>query len=172
MDVWGYHHARLYADASIADQLILATAPTGRFNALAIEGNGQMGILLEDGLLYFAREITKLLGDILYTRDNGDLRIVDVGPSLDDRIIEKSGSIDRLLDATLSYLVDGYIRLPEPDSTDLDEEEESAVHAVIFQAFIVFVIEHELHHLLAKRQGIHILASSDESFEKNYGTTF
>lgn len=164
-DVWGYHRARLYAEDAFSSDLVLATAPTGRFNALAISGPDKNGILLEDGLLNFSREFTKVSSEILYFKTGRDYQVVDPGPDLENRIIEHQVRVDQLIDMTLAYLVDGYVSPPTPTALDQDEIPEGEIYNAIFHGFVVFVLEHELHHLIAAPQGLHVLPGIDISFD-------
>ncbi|CUH81396.1 hypothetical protein [Tropicibacter naphthalenivorans] len=169
-DVWGYYRARIYAEDAFASDLVLATAPTGRFNALAIPGTDKNGILIEDGLLHFAREFVKLTSEILYVRAGKNFEVVDPGPALQRRIGAHVLQIDSLIDLTLGYLVDGYITPPKPSDFDLDDQPGGDIHNVIFHGFVVFVLEHELHHLIAEPQGLHVLPSLETSFDAMWQT--
>lgn len=166
-DCWHYHKVRLYSEEDFSEgDLILATAPTGQFNALAIAGQNQNGILLEDGLLNFSRQFIKLFSELLYYKEGSNFRTVSDGSALQDRIDAKEEAIEKLLDTAISYLVDGYITPPSPDSEDRFAESGGNIHNAIFIGFISFVIEHELHHLLATPNGTNLTSDVAESFEK------
>lgn len=164
-DVWGYHRARLYAEEAFSSNLVLATAPTGRFNAVAIPGVDKNGILIEDGLLHFAREFTKLSSEVLYFRPGDKFEVVEPGTTLEHRIAERQSQIDSIINLTLGYLVDGYIIPPESNYLDQNEVRNDEIYEVIFNGFVVFVLEHELHHLIAAPQGLHVLPSIEISFD-------
>lgn len=162
LGVWRYHTKRVYdADAPVVDSLLLASASSGRFNALANSDEaGRHAILIEDGLLHFARQFADLVSPLLYTFEDERLHYVTMGNDLAQMLAEKADTIDQLLDITLQYVTSGYVQTP---SYSADDPIHPASRAM-FHGLISFVIEHELHHLLARPSGKHVAANIDESF--------
>lgn len=160
--VWNYHYPRVYPrNDPIGSSLILASAPTGQINALALSDSNEQAIMIEDGLLHFTRQFADLISPLLYTYTSDQLHYVTLDAELDVMIDGQPKLIDNLLDLALDYLSLGYV---QSSGYQLN----APIHPAsgpIFHGFISFVIEHELHHLLARPSGKHILSNIDESFE-------
>ncbi len=166
-DVWHYHRVRVYKnEAPAVSNLVLGTAPTGGFNALAIHDQSKNGILIEDGLLYFCRQFCSLISRLLYRQNKGRMEFVNVGDELDAQISANHSIIESLIDTTVDYLVDGFLVPPNPHPLDQDDKDSEVVGGdLMFNGLMTFVIEHELHHLLARPEGKHLLSNVKESFE-------
>jgi len=144
-DVWRLHCQSLYGDAEPWDMRTeVATAPTGEFNAMAICANDGNAIMLDDGLPNFAMSISRLLSPILYDRDpKGHTRREPTTFGIFDAF--EIGLVDNAAQLIVDYVVDGKAPQNEPSTEDYDPD--GSLHYLVFNGFVSFVMEHELHHL-------------------------
>lgn len=156
-DTWRYHANLLYAGADVlrGKPLIFASAPTGRFNAIAVPASDGFGIVVESGLWQIARRLCIELDPLLYaTRKNLGYRRE---PSdVRDQCARHPDIIGRICELCVGYIVDGVCPPLKPCREDFGAP--AGMHDTMFFGFIMFVIEHEMHHLVATLQ-----ASADET---------
>jgi hypothetical protein len=144
-DYWEYHRRKLYAEGHW--QVHLATAPTGNYNATAIAGSSEYGILIEDGLLHLALRACRAVAPLLYGRAGAGFR--PRNPPLAQTEADHV-AVDELADAVFQYLNGASVVPPPPV---LDPEDDFSIRHVLFSGFLAFVLEHELYHLRKQRTG-------------------
>ncbi len=165
-DIWHYHRARVYqTDSEHNRDLVLATAPTGRFNAIAIPDNGRNGILIEEGLLYLSRLYSSLLAELLYEEKSSKLSYIESGDELQSHLENNYEIVERIVDSTLDYLTNGKINFTTSPLMGMNPSQAESAANSMFCGMVSFVIEHELHHLLARPEGKHVTSNVTESFE-------
>lgn len=150
-DMWRYHSDLLYAGVDVlrGKPLIFASAPTGRFNAIAVPAFDGFGIVVESGLWQIARRLCIELDPLLYsTRNNMGYRRYT--SDVRDQCTQYPGVIDRICDLCVGYIVDGVCPPLKPNQEDFGAP--AGMHDAMFLGFMMFVIEHELHHLVATLQ--------------------
>lgn len=145
-DSWEHHRLKLYKNEDIRGRpLVLATAPTGEFNAIAIPSHDGYAILLEEGLVNFARKMCKLVAPVLYRR-RGDVYERTSVEHVVAACFEDRDRIDEISSTIIEYVVHGSIPSPTPASPVFDPAGD--ISNVIFSGFVSFVFEHELHHIV------------------------
>lgn len=144
-DSYRYYTERLEPGLLYRKSLKICSAPTGRFNALAIPGVLEAGILVEDGLLNILQSFSNNLAYLLYAK-TADGKYLSL--SLED-IRKNAGAdndiMDALADAIMGYVIDGYSRRPPVIGDTYDKD--FAIRHVLSMSLLCFVFEHELYHL-------------------------
>ena len=150
-DMLQYGGEKLGWSREVLSSFIIATAPTGRFNAIAIPGQEGGGMLIEDGLFNVSNRFSNELAYLLYDKlEDGrfiELHADELGIRLDD----SQDILEYLADVIWEYIVGGYSTLPGPIG-DTSEEDFSIRH-ILSQELFYFVIEHERFHLQWWRHG-------------------
>lgn len=144
-DFWRQHtHSLFGPDQAYPVDFIMASAPTGRFNALAVPASDKAAIIVEDGLVFFARKAAGIIAKVLYEHKEGSRYVTrDVHPSGGVGTLEHT-AITALSELVLDYLLTGYTPLAE---AELTTEGDFAVRHLIFLGFMSFVFEHEVYHI-------------------------
>jgi hypothetical protein len=125
--------------------LIIATAPTGRFNAIAVQGKDENGIIIEDGLLNVANSFAANVSLLLYNRLNTSQYQPLLVHEIRDAITKRPDIIQSLTGIIWDYVVDGYSVLTNTASPSYKDD--FSVRHILFQGFLFFVIEHERFHI-------------------------
>lgn len=159
-DTWRHYSTNYYQDDALDRQLVLATAPTGDFNAKAISGEKEIGIVLDDGLPNLGRYASKQLGQILYKRQTETSFGLRDFSEMTDHLQRDPEPLLDLAQAILDYITDG----APPRTSAIVDNDRSSISNSIFFSFICFVIEHELHHISVRRSQIDG-ARIDDAFE-------
>lgn len=155
-DNWRYHFEKTYGQSKVLEKdIVLATAPTGRFNAIALSGETEHGIIIEDGLVNVLVSITNELAFLLFekidTRKFQERTLAEIKTYAQ----ENPQYLERITSIILDYVVDGYSRIPAP--TAMTPDEDFSIRHVLSSACWAFVFEHELFHLKVndgKEQGL------------------
>ncbi|MEM6801173.1 MAG: hypothetical protein AAF696_07195 [Bacteroidota bacterium] len=165
-DVWRYHCEKLYGTEKILDkEILLATAPSGRFNAMALAGSKEHGILFEDGLINVIVGISNNIAFLLYDKlDNGqylEKTLEEIEP-YSQKFPELLHNISTII---YDYVVGGYSHAPPPFSDA--HQDDFSIRTLISSACWSFIFEHELYHLKV-HDGIQLWQNQD-FLDKRYG---
>lgn len=145
-DSWRYHCENLYGSEHAMDkEILLATAPTGRFNAMALAGSQAHGILLEDGLLHVLTTICNQVAYLLYIRNEQGKYLARDPAELQTYAAEHPGLLETIQQTIYQYITAGYSRMPEAIGDAYHQDH--AIRHVLSSACWSFVFEHELFHL-------------------------
>lgn len=132
-------------NASPLPSLIIATAPTGRFNAIALPGSDESGILIEDGLMNVANNYANKIAYLFYEKI-GDRRFQERTPeALHDLMATDDATLPYLTNVIWQYVIEGYSFLPGPIGKT--SAEDFSIRHILSTDFIVFVLKHESFHI-------------------------
>ncbi|ACU63476.1 hypothetical protein [Chitinophaga pinensis] len=145
--------------------IILATAPTGLFNAIALPGETESGIILEDGLLNVASHYANELAFLFYEKLEDGRYCELEGDELKQHIEANKETLDYLAEVIWQYIIEGYSTLPGP--VGATSEEDFSIRHVLRQDFILFVLEHECFHIdWWHSNGVHGKHPFDKRYEQ------
>ena len=146
VDSWIYHCEKAYGRREIFQkEVLLVSAPTGRFNAMALVGKNEDGILIEDGLWNLLIGAANQLAFLLFERAGEnqyrERNLVD----LQGFVEANPQFLQNLADIIHSYVVEGYSLQPPPIGDSYRDD--FAIRHVLTSACWSFIFEHELFHL-------------------------
>lgn len=145
-DCWRYHCEKIYGKPHILDKdLILATAPTGRFNAMALAGSDRHGILLEDGLLNVVTGLSNLLSVCLYERIDERRYLERNMDEIQMYARNNPQTVDDMARIIRRYVIDGYS--VQPEAVGGSYRDDFSIRHVVSGACWSFIFEHEVFHL-------------------------
>lgn len=145
-DTWRYHCEKLYGRTqALESAVVLATAPTGRFNALALAGSSTHGILFENGLLHVLSGISNHLAYLLYVPTDDGRYQQKNSDELQAYATEHHHLLESIARIIQQYVIEGYSRQPGPIGDSYQED--FAIRHVLTSACWSFIFEHELFHL-------------------------
>jgi hypothetical protein len=145
-DCWRYHCEKTYGTPHMLNtELMLATAPTGRFNAMALAGPGRHGILLEDGLLNVVTGLSNLLAIWLYERIDERRYLERDLEGIRHFAKNNPETVENMARIIWQYVVEGYSVQPEAIGTSYRDD--FSIRHVISGACWSFIFEHEAFHL-------------------------
>ncbi|WP_118973867.1 hypothetical protein [Taibaiella koreensis] len=153
LDCLRYCDEKLWGQGAQRLPFIVATAPTGRFDAIALRGSPDNGILIEDGLLNVATQFSNTLALILYDKGVGSTYIERSDEAMLSAMDEDDRLVGHLARTIWEYVVDGYSFLPGVMSKSAYDDEDHAIRHVLSLGFLFFVFEHERYHLDWWQQG-------------------
>lgn len=150
-DVQRYHAEKLAGTQMPLPKLIVATAPTGRFNAIAIPDKEESGIVIEDGLLNVAINYSNTLSYFFYEKlRSGRFRELDM-TEVETLASERKDLLVFLAETIWQYVINGYSYLPEP--IGLKHIDDFSIRHVLSNDFLLFVLKHEGFHIEWWRKG-------------------
>lgn len=164
-DSWRYHAESLYGRKEIREKhTILATAPTGKFNAMALSGEIEDGILLEDGLINVMTGVSNLVSFLLFERLSNRQYSERNLEELKHYSVNNYSVLEKIAVIIYDYLIEGYSSQPPPLSDDYRED--FSIRHVLSNSCLSFIFEHELFHLREAEQ--ENLPINREILEKRY----
>lgn len=143
-DILRYYNEKT-GNASPFPSLIIATAPTGRFNAIALPGSEESGILIEDGLMHVANNFANEISSLLYEKIDGRRFQKRTPEVLRDLIAADDSTLPYLAQVIWQYVIEGYSFLPGPIGKT--SAEDFSIRHILSTDFIVFVLKHESFHI-------------------------
>lgn len=144
-DILRYYNEKLEQSQSPLPRLIIATAPTGRFNAIALPGKEESGILIEDGLMNVANNYANELAFLFYEQvSEGRYQEREI-EALKSYTATQEEVLIYLADVIWQYIIDGYSFLPGPIGAT--SQEDFSIRHILSQEFILFVLKHESFHI-------------------------
>jgi hypothetical protein len=144
-DILRYHNEKLDRLTNPLPRLIVATAPTGRFNAIALPGKEESGILMEDGLMHVASHFSNQLAYFFYKKLNGNQYQENNIDYLKNEQQNNKPIFEYLAKVIWQYVIDGYSYLPPPIGSSSGDD--FSIRHTLSTTFFFFVLEHESFHI-------------------------
>ncbi|PIB95211.1 MULTISPECIES: hypothetical protein [unclassified Caulobacter] len=142
--VWRYTAVHLPFQSDYVRDVILATAPTGDFNAMAVPLGDRGAIVVEEGLVRLARRLCALVTPLLFFERDGAI-LVRTKQQVEAFVAADEGPCFDIAQLFIDYITQGEVDFPSPRLAGSSLVERYA--DTLFQSFIAFVLWHEALHL-------------------------